>query len=720
MLGVRPAGAAGDTPERRGAGAGQHPHRRATTRSPSSCPAPPRWPCRSAGPSRLDVAGILAALDRYPYGCAEQLTSRALPLVYLDEVAVSVGIAATRGRRAGAEGDRRGARQAGGERFVRPVGADRHGRPVARRLCHRLPHAGRATRAMTCRRSPSTSRSTISPTRLPMPTTSTIGGEDIAYALYVLARTGRAAIGDLRYYAESKLDNFSTPLAKAQIGAALALYGDKPAGQHGLRGGARRPQRRDQRDGGGARRLRHGAPRPGGRADAGGRGEAGRGRHQGAGDADRRHGGGEERDEHAGESWMLLAAAAFIKDAAEDELCRRRRRPSPGRSTDSSTERGWRGRSIIGNEGSESLDAVVATTGVPTMPEPAGGNGFTITRAYYTPDGEERDIATVAQNDRFIVVVTVTATERPRGQGAGGRSDPGRFRDREPEHLGERRHVQLWLAEVGTRRGPHRGAHGPLRRRVQPDSQAIRSNSASPTRAGGVAGQFRAARRVGRGHVPARAFAPTAAPARSKSSARRARRREDAAPPFRRKPADDTRCRLAAAIATLGIRLSSDAVTTCVAAVALSPVSAVIGFASRHPPIERPCRPCPRRRRSRPRPWCSTGTTGCSGRSPSPTGAGGCRSTKAEVDPHFLEMLIAYEDRRFYEHDGIDWRAMVRAAGQFVLAGGSRLGRLDADHAGRPPDRRRPTQDLDGKLRQIAMAARWRSASTRTKSSTFI
>ena len=53
------------------------------------------------------------------------------------------------------------------------------------------------------------------------------GGEDIAYALYVLARSGRAAIGDLRYYAETKLQNFRTALAKAQIGAALSLYGDK-------------------------------------------------------------------------------------------------------------------------------------------------------------------------------------------------------------------------------------------------------------------------------------------------------------------------------------------------------------------------------------------------------------------------------------------------------------------------------------------------------------
>ncbi len=53
------------------------------------------------------------------------------------------------------------------------------------------------------------------------------GGEDIAYALYDLARAGRAAIGDLRYYLEARLDHFGSPLAQAQLGAALALYGDR-------------------------------------------------------------------------------------------------------------------------------------------------------------------------------------------------------------------------------------------------------------------------------------------------------------------------------------------------------------------------------------------------------------------------------------------------------------------------------------------------------------
>src|SRR5690606_24287189 len=53
------------------------------------------------------------------------------------------------------------------------------------------------------------------------------GGEAIAYALYDLARAGRASMGDLRYYVEAKLDAFGSPLAQAQIGAALALYGDR-------------------------------------------------------------------------------------------------------------------------------------------------------------------------------------------------------------------------------------------------------------------------------------------------------------------------------------------------------------------------------------------------------------------------------------------------------------------------------------------------------------
>src|SRR5207237_7921360 len=38
---------------------------------------------------------------------------------------------------------------------------------------------------------------------------------------------GAAPIGDLRYLADTKLNNLSTPIAKSQLAAALALVGDK-------------------------------------------------------------------------------------------------------------------------------------------------------------------------------------------------------------------------------------------------------------------------------------------------------------------------------------------------------------------------------------------------------------------------------------------------------------------------------------------------------------
>ena len=52
------------------------------------------------------------------------------------------------------------------------------------------------------------------------------GGRDLAYALYVLARNGVAPVGDLRYIADTKLGELATPIAKAQVAAALAMLGD--------------------------------------------------------------------------------------------------------------------------------------------------------------------------------------------------------------------------------------------------------------------------------------------------------------------------------------------------------------------------------------------------------------------------------------------------------------------------------------------------------------
>ena len=59
------------------------------------------------------------------------------------------------------------------------------------------------------------------------PEPATDGGLALAYALYVLARNGVAPVGDVRYLADAKINDLKTATAKAEIGAALAMLGDR-------------------------------------------------------------------------------------------------------------------------------------------------------------------------------------------------------------------------------------------------------------------------------------------------------------------------------------------------------------------------------------------------------------------------------------------------------------------------------------------------------------
>ncbi len=360
-----------------------------------------------AGP--LDVAGILAALDRYPYGCVEQLTSRAMPLVYLDDVAASVGIAADKEIRdrvqkaigkvladqsaSGAFG-LWGPQDAGGDLWLDSYVTDFLTRAAEKG--YDVPDVAR-TIALDNLANGVAYASDFDK-----------GGEDIAYALYVLARAGRAAIGDLRYYTDSKLDAFATPLAKAQLGAAMALYGDRVRANRAFaaamadldRAEARQGWRSDYgtalRDG--AAVLTLAAEVQVGSVDL--RSLALR---IAAMERNKRYTSTQE------DSWMLLAAAALIKDSAKTEFS------IDGEHIAAPLFRRYTGEALaakpvtIANLGDQSLEAVVSATGVPLTPDPAGGNGYRIERAVYTPDGEPADIATVGQNDRFVVALTITA-----------------------------------------------------------------------------------------------------------------------------------------------------------------------------------------------------------------------------------------------------------------------------------------------------------------------
>ncbi|MFN5828797.1 MAG: alpha-2-macroglobulin family protein, partial [Rhodobacterales bacterium] len=181
----------------------------------------------AVGPlARLNAPGLLAALDRYPFGCTEQLTSRALPLLYFDEMAQVMQLDQ-------ASDIRERIDQAIGKILTNqssqgsfgmwgPGMADPWLDAFVTDFLSRARAQGIAVPDIAFRAALDNLRNQVNYT----PDFDT-GGEALAYQLMVLAREGAAAIGDLRYYAAGKGDAFSTPTAAAQLGVALASYGDQ-------------------------------------------------------------------------------------------------------------------------------------------------------------------------------------------------------------------------------------------------------------------------------------------------------------------------------------------------------------------------------------------------------------------------------------------------------------------------------------------------------------
>src|SRR5204862_8008356 len=177
--------------------------------------------------SALDAAALLAALDRYPFGCSEQITSSALPLLYVNDLASEAHLALDTAvdQRIRNAIDRLLARQgsngsfglwsAGGE----DVWLDSYVTDFLTRARER----GFGVPDIAFKLAVDRLKNFVSNVEEPGKT----GGRNLAYALYVLARNGAAPIGDLRYFADTKLDDFATVIAKAHIAAALGMLGDR-------------------------------------------------------------------------------------------------------------------------------------------------------------------------------------------------------------------------------------------------------------------------------------------------------------------------------------------------------------------------------------------------------------------------------------------------------------------------------------------------------------
>ena len=362
----------------------------------------------------LDIATLLGELDRYPFGCSEQITSRAMAMLYINELAAQAKLAL--------DGDidqrikdgiqRLLARQDSNGSFgLWSIGGndpwlDAYVTDFLTRARERNFEVPQQAFTQALDRLRNYVASTVDPSKN--------GGRDLAYALYVLARNGVAPVGDLRYIADTKIGDITTPIAKAQIAAALAMLGDRTRADRVYLAA-----------------LDAISPQPKlelGRADYGSalRDSAalvtlaaeGRTTQRTIDDAVARVDAARAlsiRTSTQEDAWLVLAARALGKQVNAIALA------VNGEGRQGAFYRSLRASELeqplaLSSRGAGTVQAVVSVSGSPLTPEPAAERGFKIERNYFTLDGEPADPTNAKQNQRFVVVLKMTEPQPQYGR----------------------------------------------------------------------------------------------------------------------------------------------------------------------------------------------------------------------------------------------------------------------------------------------------------------
>jgi uncharacterized protein YfaS (alpha-2-macroglobulin family) len=367
----------------------------------------------ASGAGRLNVAGIVRSLDLYPYGCSEQITSRAMPLVYLDDVVLAAGLA---GEESVAERVDKAiaqlvSRQSSSGSFgLWSVGAgDLWLDAYVTDFLGRAREKGYSVPAEPFRLALDNLKN-----QMAYVPDFTSGGEHVAYALYVLARQGEAAISDLRYYAKARLGNFSTPLAKAQIGAALMLYGDQAEADRVFRAALadlQTPYARRYRSDYGTD-LRDSAALLTLASEVGSGAVSLPKMSVALGDA----WSGRQWHSTQEKAWSLMAAHALMSGTARPRLSlngEARDGALFAELSPAELDAGVR----LENRGEQPVYVTVSRRGISAEPQPAGGNFATIERNYYdTVSGDPVDLSAVEQGARIVAVISVLFTDDQAGR----------------------------------------------------------------------------------------------------------------------------------------------------------------------------------------------------------------------------------------------------------------------------------------------------------------
>jgi len=374
-----------------------------------------------------DIApeALMASLSAYPYGCTEQLVSTASPLLYSEALA---GFAEAPGRDARARVqeavnqilDRQTADGAFGLWRPGDRGASAWLAPYVVEFLERAKASGRvapdaaldlAYRPLEELKNPNAYvyvgyQTTVSEGAWTDDTTRALRRRTAAYALYVLAKAGRADLSDLRYAHDAWLAETKSPLAHAYLGAALARLGDNARARSAFEGA----------------RARLGAEVSGDYYQSALRDAAGAAAlaiEAGADDvaedflaAMSRAMKDPERMNTQEKAYVLRAGAAMLERSGEIRVEALGARLSGTTvALDLGANEFSAGASLV-NRGRGPAYATVSIVGDPLDPPSAASFGFAVGKRIYRTDGSLADPASLSRNDRLIVAVSISPGDR--------------------------------------------------------------------------------------------------------------------------------------------------------------------------------------------------------------------------------------------------------------------------------------------------------------------
>jgi uncharacterized protein YfaS (alpha-2-macroglobulin family) len=357
----------------------------------------------------VPLAGLLKSLERYPFGCVEQVTSRAYPLLYFNGVARTAGTARdrrTEGRVQEAIDTLLDMQRSDGNFGLWAARGDEAKdwlsvyaldflTAAAAKNYHLPPDA--YDRGRNWLRRIVAAKNTEIRTRL--------------YAAYVLARNEGASLPDLRYvFDTNRAQKGVSAFAASQLGAAMALMGDRARAQSAFVEAEQLPLtpakqplfgHYDNTDYYGSA-LRDWAGFLTMAAEAHETGAMARlyDRYQWV-------------DENADDlttqekAWLLLAMAAITQQRAPVAVTMDGRKLTAAEHavTVTPTEAELAKGIAVTNDSPRDLWETVSLEGISATPLPAMEKGITLKRDYWTLDGKPADLAKLTQNDRLIVTL---------------------------------------------------------------------------------------------------------------------------------------------------------------------------------------------------------------------------------------------------------------------------------------------------------------------------